>query len=374
VGTSFETQAMLAQSVEQLLSRHPSAPSLCHGTPKPDLWPQLVELGLPAAELPEVHGGLDLVLADLAPAFQQIGQALATTYLAEFAIMGGWMVAASDTPLARNVAARLASGETLVALAIGEHGDGGDIAYTRTNAVRVGDDWRISGTKAVVVGGDRATHLIVPAMIAPGAGDQAVELGLFLVPSETAGLTRHVVELYDGSFATDLEFRDAAVHGDTLLARGREAVDLFELALDRGRAALCHEAVGLIEKVNEITLDYVKTRNQFGQPIGTFQTMQHRMADMHMELELVRSCAELATAAVSSEGDSTERMRTISAAMATMCDCARRVGQSAVQAHGGIALTREYIVGHFFKRLTLVERYLGNAEFHLERYILLAGT
>jgi len=368
VGTS-ETQAMLAQSIEQLVSRQPSAQMLSEGKRKPDLWPLLVELGLPAAELSADLGGLELAFADMAPAFRQIGQALATTYLAEFVIMGGWVVTASQTPLALDFAARLASGEARVALAFGEHGDGGDITYTRTSAVQACENWQIDGTKAVVVGGDRATHLIVPAMIAPSASDSRDELGLFLVPTASIGLTSHIFELYDGSFAADFALRGVNIPADALLARGSKALDLFELALDRGRAALCHEAVGLIEKVNEITLNYVKTRQQFGQPIGTFQTMQHRMADMHMDLELAHSCAELATAAIAMGGTTRERMRTISAAMASICDCARRIGQSAVQAHGGIALTREYSVGHYFKRLALVERYLGNAAFHLERYI-----
>lgn len=374
MGGLTETQTMLAQSIEQLLSRHRSVPALCEGKPKPDLWPYLADLGLLAAELPADQGGLNLTFADLAPAFLQIGKALATTYLAEYVVMGGWVVAASAAPLARDAASRLASGETRVALAIGEHGDGGEITFIRTRAVHVGDDWQIVGTKAVVVGGDRATHLIVPAMIASRASAPDGELGLFLVPLETAGLTSRVIELYDGSFAADFELRDVTVTADALLARGAAAVELFELALDRGRAALCHEIVGLLEKVNEITLDYVKTRNQFGQPIGTFQTMQHRMADMRMDLELAYSCAELATAALASESDTNARMKTVSAAMASICDCARRTGQSAVQAHGGIALTREHIAGHYFKRLTLVERYLGNAEFHVERYIRLAGA
>ena len=374
-----ETQAMLAQSIEQMLSRQQSVQMLRAGEAKPNLWPLLVELGLPAMELPASFDGLELGFADLAPNFRQIGQALATTYLAEFVVMGGWMVSTSATPLARDVASRVASGEVRVVLAIGEQGDGGDIAFTRTSAVQAGDCWQIDGTKAVVVGGDQATHVIIPAMIAPaeiapGADDVKGELGLFLVPSETTGLTSHGIAFYDGSSGADFDLRSVTIPADALLARGSEANDLFELALDRGRAALCHEIVGLLEKVNEITLEYIKTRKQFGQPIGSFQTMQHRMADMHMDLELAYSCAELATAAISAGSNPHERMRTISAAMVSICDCARRAGQSAVQAHGGIALTREYTAGHYFKRLTLVERYLGNAEFHAERYISLASA
>jgi alkylation response protein AidB-like acyl-CoA dehydrogenase len=369
MGSASETQALLDRSIERVLSRHWSGQSACEAKPRPDIWSQFVELGLPAAELPASEGGLELGFADLAPSFQQLGRALATTYLNEFMIMGGWLVVTSETTYGRDITPRLASGEARIALAIGEYGDGGDIAYVNTSANQIGDGWQLDGAKAVVVGGDRATHLVVPAMIGPEAGKPMGELGLFLVSTEAVGLTAHAIELYDGSFAADFEFHNMAVPAEALIKRGSAAVESLELAVDRGRAALCHEIVGLVEKVSEITLDYVKTRRQFGQPIGTFQTMQHRMADMHMDLELARSCAELATSAIDSGGGARERMRTISAAMASICDCARKVGQSAVHAHGGIALTQDYVVGHYFKRLTLVERYLGNAEFHVERYI-----
>jgi alkylation response protein AidB-like acyl-CoA dehydrogenase len=359
MNVASETQEMLAQAVEQMLDRHPSAASLCEGKAKPDLWAQVVEIGLTAAEFPEDRGGLGVSFADIAPSMQKIGRALATTYLTEFTFMGGWLADAC----AATLTAEIASGEVRISVAFGEYGSGGDIAFTATTAVQSEAGWTIDGRKSVVMGGNLATHLLVPAMVADG------ELALFLLPTDIAGLTMHPLALYDRSFAADFELRGVKAPAGSLLARGAKAADLVELALDRGRAALCHETVGLLEKVQEITLDYVKMRKQFGQPIGSFQTMQHRMADMYMDVELARSCAEMATDAISAGGDPSERMRTVSAAMASMCDYARRVGQSAVQAHGGIALTQEYLVGHYFKRLTMVERYLGNAEFHVERYI-----
>lgn len=371
---AIETQEMLSQAVEQMLERHHSANLLCEGKPKPDLWPQLVDLGLVGAEFPEDRGGLAVPFADIAPAIQKMGRALATTYLTEFTIMGGWLTEACGTLSSRDIASLAAAGEARVALAFGEYGSGGDVAFTKTSAVQSDGGWKIHGKKSVVVGGDRASHLIIPAKITPSVGDPNGELALFLLSIDTLGLTTHVFELYDGSFAADFDLRDVKVPSNGLVARGENAIDLIELALDRGRAALCHETVGLLEKVQEMTLDYVKTRKQFGQPIGAFQTMQHRMADMYMDIELAQSCAELATDAMSLESDKNWRMQTVSTAIAGICDCARRVGQSAVQAHGGIALTQEYLVGHYFKRLTMVERYLGNAEYHVERYIIHART
>jgi alkylation response protein AidB-like acyl-CoA dehydrogenase len=361
VSTS-ETQDMLSQAVEQLLDRYHSAQSKCEGKPQADLWPQLVELGLTAAEFAEENGGLGVPFADLAPAFQTIGRALATSYLTEFTIMGGWL---TNACAASAMVPQIASGEARVALAFGEYGIGGNVGFTTSVAIPGASGWSLSGRKSVVVGGDRASHLIVPAKLADG------EMALFLLPTDTVGLNRQAYQLYDSCHAADFDLAGVTLPADSLLARGTTAIDLIELALDRGRAALCHEAVGLLEVVQEITLDYVKTRKQFGQTIGEFQTMQHRMSDMYMDIELARSCALLATDAISEDGDSRERMQTVSAAMVSMSECARRVGQSAVQAHGGIALTQEYIVGHYFKRLTMVARYLGDADFHRERYIAL---
>ncbi|TAJ74193.1 MAG: hypothetical protein EPO45_17500 [Sphingobium sp.] len=364
-----ETRDMLEQAVEQMLARHHSADALCEGKPKNDLWEFLVELGLPAAELPETCGGLDVAFTDVAPTLRLAGRVLATTYLTEFAIIGAWLVSACASESHADLLKQATMGEVRIALAFAEHGDGGDLAFTRTRASAAPDGWTLTGNKNLVVGGDRATHFVVPAIMGDGSGD----LGLFLLPTDAPGLTRHEVELYDGSHAADLALQNVACVAPTVLARGSEARDLIELALDRGRAALAHEIVGLIEAVQEITLEYVKTRKQFGQPIGAFQTMQHRMADMWMELELARSCAQLATDAIAASDSADARQQAVSAAISSICDHARLVGQSAVQAHGGIALTREYLVGHYFKRLAMAERYLGNGDYHLDRYVALAN-
>ena len=363
-----ETRDMLDQAFEQMLARHHSSEDLCEGRSKTDLWEHIVELGLPAAELPEDRGGLDVSFADLAPSLRLSGRVLATTYLIEFSVMGAWLVNACAGDGEAVLLEQAAAGEARIALAQAEPGDGGDLDFIRTTAGPAGEGWIVNGGKSLVVGGDRATHFVVSARLEDGLD----ELGLLLVPVDAAGLTRHCFELYDGSHAADLSFEAMACPAASLLARGEEARVLLELALDRGRAALAHEMVGLIETVQEITLDYVKTRKQFGQPIGAFQTMQHRMADIWMELELARSCAHMATDAIASDSTPEARQQTVSAAMASICNHARNVGQSAVQAHGGIALTREYLVGHYFKRLTMAQRYLGNPDMHLDRYVALA--
>lgn len=371
--TGTETQQMLSDAVERLLERHHDAAAPCEGKPKADLWEAMVEIGLPAAELPEEHGGLGLSLAQVAPVLGKAGQKLATTYFTEFAVMGGWLLNACASEATASLLGLCASGEARITLAFAEAGDGFDPRFTRTTAMPSGDGWSLTGTKQIVVGADRASHAIVPAMVAHDGSVPHGELALFLVPLDLSGVTRHCVTLYDGSHGADIVLDAVVCPQSGLLARGKKAIDLLDLALDRGRAALCHEVVGLLEAVLDITVSYVKTRRQFGQAIGAFQTMQHRMADIYMDLELARACAQMATEAASAETDAVMRKRTVSAAMVSLCDHARRVGQSAVQAHGGIALTQEYLVGHYFKRLTMAQRYLGDGEFHLHRYITLAA-
>lgn len=365
-----QTQAMLADSIRSLLERQAPADRLREGLAGPDLWGTLVDLGLPAAELPEDVGGLGLRFADLAPLFEEFGRSLATTYYLEFAIIGAWLLQAVDAPAARDLLADAATGAIRPALAFSEFGSAGDPAFTRTRAAQTGPSWRLDGAKSVVVGGQSATHFLVPARIDGPDGD----LGLFLVAADGPGVALDGMQLYDGSLAADIVFDGAEIPAGNLLARGAQALDLLDLALDRGRGALCHEAVGLMAAVHELTLDYVKARRQFGQPIGAFQTMQHRLADMFMDLELSRSAADLATSAVTHGTAPRQRRQAVSAAMVTVCRSARDIGQSAVQAHGGIALTREYLAGHYFKRLTMIERYLGTGEDHLERYIALSQS
>jgi len=360
-----ETQDMLAASLLALLERKHSTEALCRGEATTDLWDALVELGLTAAESSEEAGGFGLPFAHLAPLFQIFGQRLATTYFLEFSIVGGWLASACG---ASAMSASVQDGSSRIALASGEPGAGGDLAFTRTTAERSEAGWNLNGTKSVIVGGDRATHFLIPALL------DGSELGLFLVEATQAGVERHSFALYDGSYAADLTLENASVAQEALLTRGEEAQRLIELALDRGRAALCHEAVGLMEALLDVTLEYVKTRKQFDRPIGSFQTMQHRLADGFMDVELVRSAAELASDAVRLNLAPEQRLQAISAAKYTAATCARRAGQSAVQAHGGIALTREYVAGHYFKRLTMIERYLGTAADHLERYIQVANA
>jgi alkylation response protein AidB-like acyl-CoA dehydrogenase len=368
--TLSDTQDMLARAVDAMLEKRHSTDPLTKGDVAPDLWPQMIELGLTSAELPETAGGLNLEFREIAPALERIGHALARTHLIEYAIMGGWLLAASEAPLSSQMIPDVAAGNIKIALAHGEPGTAGDLRYTMTTAHSTGNDWSISGNKSVVIGGADATHFMLPARISQPESDLSseAEIGLFLVSAKSQNLVRTPYRLFDGSDAADVLLENVSLPPQFLLCRGQRALQLVEGALDRGRAALCQEAVGLMEALQALTLDYVKTREQFDQPIGAFQTMQHRMADMFMELELVRSAAQLASRAIDCEQGNV-RMRLISAAMVTICESANRFGQSAIQAHGGIGMTQEYLAGHYFKRLTLISRWLGDADQHLDRYL-----
>jgi alkylation response protein AidB-like acyl-CoA dehydrogenase len=361
-----ETQSMLSHSISAMLERHEPIGRLCEGRDAANLWDAVVELGLAGAEIPEELGGLGLPFSDIAPMFEDLGRGLAATCYLEFAVIGIWLLHASGNAAAHDPLTGATSGDIRAVLAFSEYGSAGDPAFTRTNATAIAEGWALRGAKSVVVGGQIATHLLVPAL-------RDGELALFLVPVDAPGVTRNTLQLYDGSSAADITLDNVQVPLSHVLASGAQAADLIAMALDRGRAALCHEAVGLMAAVHGLTLDYVKARKQFGQPIGAFQTMQHRLANMFMDLELSRSAADVATSAVQRSVSPQRRMQDVSAAMVTLCQCARNFGQNAVQAHGGIALTREYQAGHYFKRLTMIERYLGTGEDHLERFIALAG-
>jgi alkylation response protein AidB-like acyl-CoA dehydrogenase len=186
-------------------------------------------------------------------------------------------------------------------------------------------------------------------------------------PRATKGLKVTTYPLYDGSGAADLTLEDVTLPQSALVGGQGTAYPDIAYAWDRGAAAVCVEAMGALDRLRDLTVDYLKTREQFGRPIGQFQALQHRMADAYMAIELARSMSLLAVAAITGT-DAARRAAQISAAKVTVNDACREVGQTCVQLHGGIALTTEYPAGHYFKRLTLIERLFGNSEHHLRRY------
>ena len=261
---------------------------------------------------------------------------------------------------------RITTGECITAVGVSEPGAGSDVAGIRTTAKRDGGHWVLNGTKAVVVSAPLATHLLIVARTGKSTDEQALSLFLteFDPGAPPAGLTMHGYRTIDDRRAADLIFDDYRLPADALLQI--DAGPSLALARDEGAAAVCAEAVGAMRKVLADTVEYSKQRQQFGQPIGNFQVLQHRMVDMYMELQQAVSAAYLAVLNLDAEPD--VRARAVSAAKATVGRAARFVGQNAVQLHGGMGMTEELAIGHYFKRLTALQYEFGSTDYHRARY------
>jgi alkylation response protein AidB-like acyl-CoA dehydrogenase len=217
----------------------------------------------------------------------------------------------------------------------------------------------LNGEKSVVMHGDTADKLLVTARVSGGRYDRA-GIGLFLVDAKAAGVSRRGYATQDGLRAAEISLANAP---GVPLGDPAGALDGVEQVVDRAIAAVCAEAVGLMQCMHDITVDYLKTRQQFGRPIGSFQVLQHRSVDMLVELEQARSMAMFATM-MAGDADAKTRRRSMSAAKVQIGRSGRHVGQEAVQLHGGIAMTMEYKVGHYFKRMTMLEQVFGDADTH----------
>lgn len=327
-------------------------------------WATLTELGMLALPVPEAQGGFDGSAVDLLLVMQELGRGLvvepyfATVLGAQFLKLAGGHDALLE---------QVAGGTLKLACALGEQGARHDLNDIATTARAAGDGYVIDGGKTVVIHGGQAGALIVSARSA-GAQRDTDGISLFVVPAGAAGVTVRDYRTIDGQRAATVTLREVAVPASALLGQAGAGWDILDAAADYGATLLCAEAVGAMDAIFAATLDYLKTRAQFGAPIGKFQALQHRMADMFIHLEQARSMAMLAAAKVGSS-DVEERRRTVSAAKARIGQAARFVGQQAVQLHGGMGVTDELPAAHHFKRLTMIDVTLGDADHHLERFI-----
>ncbi|MGE5202200.1 MAG: acyl-CoA dehydrogenase family protein, partial [Acidobacteriota bacterium] len=238
-----------------------------------------------------------------------------------------------------------------------------DLADVATVARSADGGWALNGRKAVVLHGDSADRLIVSARTA-GAQRETSGISLFLVDAKAAGVTVQGYPTVDGLRAAEIELQDVKVGPDALIGEKDRALPIVEQAIDAGIAAVAAEAVGAMTAMHEITVDYLRTRKQFGVAIGSFQALQHRAVDMLVALEQARSMAYLATM-MAEEADAAERRRAISAAKVQIGRSVRFVGQQSIQLHGGIGMTMEYKIGHYFKRVSMIDTLFGDADHHL---------
>jgi alkylation response protein AidB-like acyl-CoA dehydrogenase len=323
-------------------------------------WQQLAELGVLGLLVPEAHGGFGGTSVDAMIVMNALGRGLAVEPYLQTAVLAATLISAAGHEQQKaKLLPGIAGGERVFALAHFEaHGAG-----IETQAKRDADEWKLAGTKRVVLHGGQADSLVVSARTDAG-------LGLFLVDPKSPHVKVRDYRTIDGLRAADIALDGAVVAQDEVLGEPGKIDAALALALDRATAALCAEAVGVMEELNRQTLDYIKTRQQFGQPIGRFQALQHRAADMFIDGEQSKSMAYLAAMKYASP-DASERARAVSAAKAYIGRSGRRVAHEANQLHGGMGVTDELPASHYAKRLRMVDFWLGDADSHVERFLAL---
>ncbi|MBS0313087.1 MAG: acyl-CoA dehydrogenase family protein [Proteobacteria bacterium] len=326
-------------------------------------WNQLAEIGLMALPVAEADGGLGGTGVDTMLVMEELGRGLVVEpYLGCIVLPAALIRAAGSESQRAALSEGLASGETLYAFAHTEPGQRYERNAVAIAATAKDDRYVLNGKKVSVLGGDAADRLLVSATLSGDAGPS-----LFVVSANANGVKRFAYPMHDAQRGADIELANVEVGADALLGERGRAAPAMDYAFDVGCAALCAEAVGAMAELHKITVEYLKTRKQFGRPIGMNQALQHRAVDMLMHVEMSRSMAMEAAVACENT-DPAARAKAISAAKTLVSQGCRYVGQQAVQLHGGIGVTHELNTSHYFKRLTMISITFGDADWHLGRY------
>ncbi|MEW9579991.1 acyl-CoA dehydrogenase family protein [Paraburkholderia sp. DGU8] len=335
-----------------------------------ELWNRFAELGAIGALFDEADGGLGGAGFDIAVVFESLGRALVVEPFLD-TLMVGRAIALSGTHAQKATLSALIDGSWMVALAHGEPDSHYELSRVTTRARRSGDRWQLNGAKAVVQHGEHASHFLVSARTA-GADDAQEGLTLFLVPRDAPGVGVRGYPKIDGARAAELAFDNVTLGDDALLGTAGVGFATLEYAIGCGVLALCAEALGAMDVAKDHTLDYLRTRKQFGVPIGSFQALQHRMADLLLDIEQARSAVINAAAALGAERKSRERA--LSAAKYSIGRIGTRVAEECIQLHGGIGMTWELPLAHYAKRLVMIDHQLGDEDHHLERFVALGAA
>lgn len=334
-----------------------------------ETWQSLAELGLLGLNIPDPDADADphAGVANTMVVMNALGAGLLLEpYLPSAVVATGLICELADGEQRRALLPALADGSMIAVLAALEPGSRHDLAHVETRAQAVDGGFVLQGRKAVVAHAPAANVLLVSARTA-GAVDEQAGISLFAVPADAAGLSINAYQMLDGQRGGDVVLSDVAVPASALLGEAGGAFDAIERAQDIGIAALAAEAVGAMTALIDITAEYLKTRRQFGQPIGRFQALQHRMAEMLVHCEQAKSISYLATAHCIS-ADAAQRRKACSAAKVLIGRAGRFVRQHALQLHGGMGMTDELNVSHYFKRLMAMEATFGDTDSHLERF------
>ena len=337
------------------------------------IWSGLAELGLMGVPVPEVQGGFGGNGVDMLVVMEELGRGLVAEPYFASAVMGTAFVkfGGSDAQKAALLPA-LADGSLKLACALTEKQSRHELNNVALMGAATTNGFSLNGLKTVVLHGAQADKLIVSARTAGGTRDTN-GITVFIVDKSAAGVSLRDYRTIDGMRAADITFTNVALGKDALLGKVGGGYALIERAAEVGIAALCAEAVGCMGMINEQTIEYLKTRKQFGVPIGKFQVLQHRAAEMFMELEQARSLAYLAAVKIDS-ADAGERKRAVHAAKVRAGRAVKFVGQAAIQMHGGMGMTDELAVSHYFKRATMIDYTLGDVDHHLAAFAALPST
>ena len=337
------------------------------------LWKEFAELGLLAIPFDEGHGGMGQGAVETMLVAEAFGRALVLEpYFPTVILAGSALRLGASDAMKSKVIPSIVDGSLTLAFAHQEAQARFDLANVTTTAKADGKGgYVLEGAKCVVLGGDSAGKLVVSARI---SGDPASKdgLALFLVDADAAGVTRRGYPIQDGTRAADITLSGVKVGADAVIGEPGKAFPIIERTIQNGIAYLAAEAVGAMNALHDLTVEYLKTRKQFGVAIGSFQVLQHRSVDMFVSVEQARSMAYYACVMID-EPDAVERRRAMHAVKVQVSKSARHVGQEAIQLHGGIAMTMEYKGGHYFKRLTTIDLMFGGADHHLRELAKAGG-
>ncbi len=372
-----EEQRLLRDSVDRLLADHYAFDKRRAYLAEPEgwsraMWSRYAELGLLGLPFDERHGGFGGGGIELMLVMEAFGRALVLEpYLATIVLAGTALRLAGSDAQQAALLPGVADGKLLLAFAHGEAQARYDLSDVLTTARPKADGWVLDGAKSVVAHGDSADRLIVSARTGGERNDEG-GITLFLVDAQANGVARRAYALRDGTRAAEISLSGVEIGADAVLGTVGGGFSVIERVVEAGIAAVAAEAVGAMETMQAMTLEYLKTRQQFGKPIGQNQALQHRATEMFVSLEQGRSLAMLAAMMVD-EPDAAERARNLAMAKIGVGQAARFVSQNAVQLHGGIGMTEEYAVGHYFRRVMVIEHSLGDTAHHLSRLAQTAG-
>jgi len=365
-----EVQLMLADSIEKFISndydfetrQKYSGSDLGYSV---EVWQSFAELGWTAFPFSEDDGGFDGGPVDLMVVMERLGRGLIIEpYLANVVLAGGVLKRAANSSQKEQWLSPLISGELQATLAFVEPQARYDINNIATTAVRDGDSWRLNGSKGYVLNGANAGLVIVPART---SGEQRDTSGvtLFGVPCDTAGISVRDYETIDGQRAAEIDMKDVALPLDAVIGKVDAGFDALQSTVDDATFAVCAEAVGIMSVLTEKTIEYSKSRVQFGVPISSFQALQHRMVEMYTACEQSRSLLMWAAMTIADDGN--DAAKAVHSLKYQIGVAGKLVGEEAVQIHGGMGVTWELDVAHYFKRLTAIGLMFGNADWHLDR-------